>query len=560
MKSQGLLNYPQIPTHHTYQQSQQDQDTDQGGDGIQEVIFSDNESTEFEFSDDGEGEEEELRDQQSNVEPLNARFREILGDRDRYKPDIIIRDEDQQQRPLIESILYPLFRIIHKNLQIILTLSLLLILSYVSYLTTAAYLNPNPNPTQTNTVAIPINPSDTQEIQRVLQGFRHQLQEFDHVQKLKMEDLKKFVDLKCHKFDQDVLGLSNEIIDLRNHISLLKDSIDQQGDQLTNDEIVKLVSDKFKENKSKLIKEIKSITKPTSSPAITIPTDQAKRKKKNYSLYTSGARLINYLTSPPFNPRTTSANSNSKEPISDPQSDQLQSPMVLLTTTETSYKSSALAPQLAIRFMEYIHITEVSYTHDLYSDPAGVLACPKVIELYLDVIDYQGLISEIESLGSQLKIIEGNYIYVSSLNYQINKNNEQEQWFDIADYIKKYLVRSIIFKVKDSDNDSLPNNGNLYFTSFDNDDSLPNNGNLYFTSLYKFYIGGLTKFDILALNQMGDDNDNNNNVSKKNDHDLGVHLLNYYGIKDTAVSNKVQQVQQVAKIGHGVGDAVLIID
>jgi hypothetical protein len=240
---------------------------------------------------------------------------------------------------------------------------------------------------------------------------------------------------------------------------------------MQKDEILHLISRQFQENKRKLIDEIKQLTsiRHTDVPSRLIPNELKQQRKIDYAQASNGARIINYLSTPSFKPKTKgwfrTWISNIEAEEEDPSS-----PFIILTPNQGFWKSQ-VATTLGIKFLEPVYMNEFQYEHQRVMNSALLTSCPKTISLYVlgdDMDSLRRYSPYPDHIGKYQKVIEMQY----------DLNGGEVQSVDVPEWMKKILVKSILINVED------------------------NYGNEFFTSLFKFHIHGITKFDLLSVEKL----------------------------------------------------------
>jgi hypothetical protein len=251
----------------------------------------------------------------------------------------------------------------------------------------------------------------------------------------------------------------------------IHDILNNKVGYMQKDEILHLISRQFQENKRKLIDEIKQLTSIRHSdvPSRLIPNEPKQQRKIDYAQASNGARIINYLSTPSFKPKTKgwfrSRFINTEAEEEDPSS-----PFIILTPNQGFWKSQ-VATTLGIKFLEPVYMNEFQYEHQRVMNSALLTSCPKTISLYVlsdDMDSLRRYSPYPDHIGKYQKVIEMQY----------DLNGEEVQSVDVPEWMKKTLVKSILINVKD------------------------NYGNEFFTSLYKFHIHGITKFDLLSVEKL----------------------------------------------------------
>jgi hypothetical protein len=296
---------------------------------------------------------------------------------------------------------------------------------------------------------------------------------------------------------------------------------------MRKEEVLSLVSSQLQENKAKLIQDIKNQLLHAASTTTTGSSSSSKEdvsdrlvtsgyraeedaRQVNYALFTAGARIINYLTSPTFEPklkrsgggggggggkgllqwlygkREGEGEGQGKGKEGEEGEDKLlqleqpysSSPFIVLTSNEGYWRSSAVNDtRLAIKFLEPIYLNRVEYKHGNVLNGAVLTSAPRKMSLFINTYDNarNALLSEYrETLPLQ---DQDDYFKVSEMEYSIEQLQEQ-QFFEIGPKLSKVLVKSVLIRVES------------------------NQGNAFFTSINKFVIQGLTRFDVYSIKEL----------------------------------------------------------
>ncbi|CCH45809.1 Spindle pole body assembly component [Wickerhamomyces ciferrii] len=264
---------------------------------------------------------------------------------------------------------------------------------------------------------------------------------------------------------------------------------------MNKDEILSIIQLQFKENKSKLISEIKKINSKSNidsniSNEKLINKSPRKINKINYGQAVSGARILNYLTSPTFNQQNSQKSFISKffpnDQDDDNESNSINSPFIILTSNEGYWKSSTINnTQLGIKFLDPIYLSDISYLHGRFINGGILTSCPQILELYVNVENQEELIEKLP----RTPIFLQNHIKISELNYHLNE--PEEQFFQIPKELQSFIIKSLIIKIP------------------------KNYGDEFFTSFYKLNIHGLTKFDLYSIQKIINDDKIDNVIKKK---------------------------------------------
>lgn len=266
---------------------------------------------------------------------------------------------------------------------------------------------------------------------------------------------------------------------------------------MNREEILKLISLQFQENKRKLIDEIKQLTtrslRPKEVPEKLVSSSgYVKQDKVDYAQSSNGARIINYLSSKTFKPRTKSKswlqsvfsasgpttnnrNANGYENQDPDNWDDVNptSPFIVLTQNDGFWKTEDINGTIGIKFLEPIYMDEFLYEHKRVFNSALLTSCPKVLSICVQSDD-DAYLQEHTPFANEQR--GDKYTKVLELHYDLN--DDAIQHAEVPSWLKKVLIKSMIVQI----------DGNY--------------GNDFFTSLYKFHIHGITRFDVLSVEKL----------------------------------------------------------
>lgn len=264
----------------------------------------------------------------------------------------------------------------------------------------------------------------------------------------------------------------------------VKEIVSSKVGFMNKDEILQLVTLQFQQNKRKLIDEIKQLTqhKPMDdiipSRLVDSKNDYTKQRKINFAQSANGARIINYLSSPTFRPRTNApfswwgfATSKGAPPSTEDEVS-ASSPFIVLTPNDGVWRSGDVNATLGIKFLEPIYISGFLYEHPRALNSALLTSCPKVLSLYVQVDD----VASLRQHSDYDECLAGKYHKVLELEYDLNGDALQEA--HVPRWLKRLLVKSMVVKV----------DGNY--------------GNDFYTSVYKLHVQGLTRLDVLSVDTL----------------------------------------------------------
>ncbi|CDR47822.1 CYFA0S38e00254g1_1 [Cyberlindnera fabianii] len=262
---------------------------------------------------------------------------------------------------------------------------------------------------------------------------------------------------------------------------------------MSKEDILHLISSQFQDNRRKLINEIKQLTQssrpaPNDIPTKLIPSLDKKRSKINYAQASNGARIINYLTSATFKPKTKNSllgwikheSTHTQQDIEDEQTITPNSPFIVLTNHEGFWKSSERDATIGIKFLEPIFINNWSYNHPRVLNSALLTSCPMAYEVFVQCDNDEMVKSELRDqrwkYTGDTTLQRGRYVKVMECEYDVN--GDEIQHCDVPDVVKTSLTRSVVIRIR----------GNY--------------GNEFFTSAYKWIVNGLTRFDLASVDKL----------------------------------------------------------
>lgn len=245
---------------------------------------------------------------------------------------------------------------------------------------------------------------------------------------------------------------------------------------MNKEEILHLVTMQFQENKRKLIDEIKQFTqiKPRQEiPQKLIPKEYPKQDKVNYAQAANGARVINYLSSPTFKPRTKKSwwFSRKTQAEVEEKEDDPSSPFIVLTANDGVWRSTEVNATLGIKFLEPIYMSEFMYEHPRVQNSALLTSCPAKLSVYI----LSDQTSHVTRLSAYTETI-GKYQKAFEMRYDLNEATIQQA--EVPEWMKTVLVKSLVVRIE----------GNY--------------GNEFFSSLYKLKVHGLTRLDVLSVDKL----------------------------------------------------------
>lgn len=318
-----------------------------------------------------------------------------------------------------------------------------------------------------------ISVSSLNDISKSLNNLQFQINELNQKNKVRLNEFKNYFDLNMKNIPIKLNNNQIEVIPELN--SFLNGYIDNylevNQNSYTKNEILNLISSKFKENKDLLLNEIKSIAIEGSDEI-------------NYSLSSNGARIINYLTSPTFKPKFKK-NYNYLNWFNSNDIELENSPFIILTSNDGYWKSSEIKnTTLAIRFLEPIYITNLKYYHKKILNSSILTSAPKKFSIFIETFNND----KFKKLSKFDEILNNNYFKISEFNYDLNVDDEQG-FLPLS--FNKVLIKSLIIRIDE------------------------NYGNNFFTSLNKFKINGFTKFDVHSMKDLLNNDDINDDIKYK---------------------------------------------